>query len=563
MKINDLNIEEIIKESKKNFGKLSRASLYYYGSYVLLLIIVFFIMMILRPHHSIKFLIGVSIIIVLVIGYLSTFTNIYKIYSRFYKKTILLPILQKIDGFVNYYFKSRDYRIQSLSHNSTDNNEDVMVFRRNHFTLFCSEFSTGKEFYPKLYPKYLLMKFVLDKPIGEQVLIALRTLDNSSAYFSNDKYNFGCQHYNCFSLFEHVELNDDISNKLKYLLISIFNIWLVDLRLVLDNDVICVYAPLKKDNFELGVTDYDYEERIESDFKILKQILATTDELNSFTDCDLAIDLSIPSEDKKVEDELSSYVKSYTAKISHFARVGVLLSYVIFVIIAFVLMVLLYFYLEEDKLIEIWMTGSFLLSFYLGIFMSRILNRIVVKRIFKTICKCFNRTFTHFKFRKRRNKKDKDTKSFRYFDYDYLRQHSIECQFSNYNLYLFGDDNFNGTLMEFKYNTKLSEVVQLVVRNREMKIVECSDNTVIDPEMKNCIMAVADYLSVFNPYLTLNVVLRPDIIQIYVPSSGYIDLSMDLFEAPDYELTAQNAVQISRMIRAADKFVDTYNRKYF
>ena len=117
--------------------------------------------------------------------------------------------------------------------------------------------------------------------------------------------------------------------------------------------------------------------------------------------------------------------------------------------------------------------------------------------------------------------------------------------------------------MEFKYNTKLSEVVQLVVRNREMKIVECSDNTVIDPEMKNCIMAVADYLSVFNPYLTLNVVLRPDIIQIYVPSIGYIDLSMDLFEAPDYELTAQNAVQISRMIRAADKFVDTYNRKYF
>ena len=109
MKINDLNIEEIIKESKKNFGKLSRASLYYYGSYVLLLIIVFFIMMILRPHHSIKFLIGVSIIIVLVIGYLSTFTNIYKIYSRFYKKTILLPILQKIDGFVNYYFNHTSY----------------------------------------------------------------------------------------------------------------------------------------------------------------------------------------------------------------------------------------------------------------------------------------------------------------------------------------------------------------------------------------------------------------------------------------------------------------------
>ena len=114
-------------------------SLLYYISFVLLLIVVFIILKIFKTG-PIQLLIGASIMIVGVIWVLSLFTNIYSLISRKYKKNILLPILQQIDGFDNYNFKSRDYRTQMLSHELSDKNEDVMVFRRSNFTLYCEEF---------------------------------------------------------------------------------------------------------------------------------------------------------------------------------------------------------------------------------------------------------------------------------------------------------------------------------------------------------------------------------------------------------------------------------------
>lgn len=111
MKINQLDIDKIIEKSKPKFNKLSNMSLLYYISFVLLLIVVFIILKIFKTG-PIQLLIGVSIMIVGVIWVLSLFTNIYSLISRKYKKIILLPILQQIDGFDNYNFKSRDYRTQ-------------------------------------------------------------------------------------------------------------------------------------------------------------------------------------------------------------------------------------------------------------------------------------------------------------------------------------------------------------------------------------------------------------------------------------------------------------------
>ncbi len=124
---------------------------------------------------------------------------------------------------------------------------------------------------------------------------------------------------------------------------------------------------------------------------------------------------------------------------------------------------------------------------------------------------------------------------------------------------MFSDDCFSGTLLEFEYYTKNWNDVEMIVTNSGIQNVGGATYIVIDDKMNKCIMSVMEYLRYFNPSLTLHVVKNRSLVQIYVPSSGYIDLSMGLFEAPDYELTARNAIQISRMIRAAGRFVDTYS----
>ena len=561
MKTNKLNYYQFRYELESNFEKLRQGNYLAYIIYVLSVLIIFSLICVYSNDH-----IFLAIFKAILFGFVATacvvecliYLNFFKNRKiRKYKKLIVLPILKKIEGFVKYVFYSRDYRVQSLSFNSKDKIDDLMVFRRNNYTLYCSEFLSPRQIdRGKKHLNMLQMKFVLDKPWGEQMVLTFQKEPNASAYFSFHLKPVRHQWYYIYSLFEIFTFDHERAFKLHKLLLSVIKIWGEYPRIVIDNDVICIYKQLDKNNFELKSEDYITDpiicNQLSSDLEMLEKILATADLMDSYTENDTSIILSIPSEEKEVEDDLSSYIKSYTKISFYVTRIMVPLLAILLTVISFYLavsigIIALYF----------WLFGVVFLFVALGTFMSRLLNNIVAKRLIKSVCYRFNHSLKRFKYRRRCKREDYDKEQFWYFDYQYLRQHSIECQFSSYKLYLFGDDCFNGTLMEFEYNTK-AKGVQLLVHNYEIKIVEDYDGFVLDPALKKCIMAVSDYLRVFNPYLTLNVVLLSTKVQIYVPSSGYIDLTMGLFETPDYELTAQNAVQISRMIRAADKFVETY-----
>lgn len=570
MKNRELNESNIYYELKPNFGKLKRGKYLGYIIFFAFLVLIVFLNYVLSNDSIFAALfyafISVVVLFANVYSSMSTMSFFHYRKTRLYKKYIVLPILKKIDGFVKYIFKSREYRIQSLSFDSKDKIEDLMVFRRNNYTLYCSEFLCPTKIDKnKKHLKMLLMKFVLDKPLGEQMVISFHNEPNASAYFKYQHKHLRKQWYNIYSLFEIFTFNNDKSIKLHKQLMSLIKILGENPRIVIDNDVICIYKQLDKDNFELiiddEVKDQIISQSIYSDCDLLEKILATANLMDTYTENDSSIIMSIPPDEKEVEENLSSYIKSYTKNSYYVSRIIIPLLFILLPVIALYIAALLVPFIGIAPLF-FWLAGVILLFTALRKSMSRLVNNIVAKRLIKKICYRFNHSLYEFKYRRRIKRTDTDKRPFRYFDYDYLRQHSIECHLGNYKLYLFGDDCFNGTLMEFEYNTQVSAVVQLLVHKCEIKIVEGYDNYVIDPALQKCILIVSDYLQVFNPYLTLNIVLRPTLVQIYVPSSGYIDLSMGLFEAPDYELTAQNAVQISRMIRAADKFVETHISNY-
>ena len=527
-------------------------SLLYYISFALLLIVVFIILKIFKTG-PIQLLIVPSIMIVGVIWILSLFTNIYSLISRKYKKIILLPILQQIDGFDNYNFKSRDYRTQMLSHESSDKNEDVMVFRRSNFTLYCEEFLSKVPLTKNSNKYVILLKFQLDKPLGYQLLFSNDYNLDAAGYYSIELSRFNPY----YSLFNNACVDESTHIALSNLYKSLIEIFDSNIRLLVDNDVICLYYYSKSNNFEIKVTDSDYEAKLKSDFKLLNQIMDAADLIDSFTKDKYSLIVPKPSTDMMIEDVLTSDIKEITSKSSRFIRIMVVVIVILLIIFSYLLLFKIAVWMEDGGPMNIWWMGGLFVLLSIPLYTSRLLNFFIPKKIFKTIGERFNRTFV--KFRRRRQKKYKNTKIFKFFKSDYFKANSAVCKFDNYNLYLFNDECFTGTLMEFEFNTRILEDVALIANNSEMKIVLGATNTVIDNRIKDCILAVLDYLHSFNPSLSLNVVLQRKLVQIYVPTSGYVDLRMGLFENPDYELTAQNAVQISRMIRAADKFVDTYN----
>ncbi|MBO4371611.1 MAG: hypothetical protein J5826_01640 [Bacteroidales bacterium] len=464
-----------------------------------------------------------------------------------------MPILQQIDGFDNYNFKSRDYRTQMLSHESSDKNEDVMVFRRSNFTLYCEEFLSKVPLTKNSNKYVVLLKFQLDKPLGYQLLFSNDYNLDAAGYYSIELSKFNPY----YSLFNNACVDESTHIALSNLYKSLIEIFDSNIRLLVDNDVICLYYYSKSNNFEIKVTDSDYEAKLKSDFKLLNQIMDAADLIDSFTKDKYSLIVPKPSTDMMIEDVLTSDIKEITSKSSRFIRIMVVVIVILLIIFSYLLLFKIAVWMEDGGPMNIWWMGGLFVLLSIPLYTSRLLNFFIPKKIFKTIGERFNRTFV--KFRRRRQKKNKNTKIFKFFKSDYFKANSAVCKFDNYNLYLFNDECFTGTLMEFEFNTRILEDVALIVNNSEMKIVLGATNTVIDNRIKDCILAVLDYLHSFNPSLSLNVVLQRNLVQIYVPSSGYVDLRMGLFEKPDYELTAQNAVQISRMIRAADKFVDSYN----
>ena len=552
MKISEMNIEEIIRESENGFWKLKRAKFYYYVVNVAIFTAIF--LCLIRDENELLIPFFVTIPFFLIFKYIETRLPLMRFwYSRLYKKVVLITILQKIDGFKKYYFKSRDFRVRMLSLNLSDKNEDVMVFIRSNCVMYCSEFySNEKEQNNTL----LLLKFKMEKPWGFQLLFTDDGgLDNSGYHLV--KSSAKCK---CYSLFDNLSIDESQFKAFYNLFVSLKENFGYYLRLMIDNDVICVYVFTRDNHFDLKVSDSDsvYEDRLVEDIRLLKRIFDASDLIESFAEKDSSLLLSIPLEDRLIANMLIPDIKVITKRNSRFVRVAVLLLFIIVFVVSFVLSLVLVALSQTGDPITTWFSCMLSLFAILGMLMSRLLNRLLPKKIFTSICNKFNKTVNSFNVKRRKNKKSNNTNEFQFFNFDYLKENSNMCKFDNYNIYMFSDDCFTGTLLEFEYYTRNWKNVEMIVTNSGIHNVGGATYIVIDDKIKKCIMSVMEFLRDFNPSLTLHVVEHRSLVQIYVPSSGYIDLSMDLFEAPDYELTAQNAVQISRMIRAADRFVETY-----
>lgn len=557
MKISEMNIEEIIRESDNGFWKLKRAKFFYYVVNAAIFAAIF--LCLIRDDNELvhPFFVTILIFVVLKYGIEPEIPLMHFWYSRMYKKEVLLPILQKIDGFKKYYFKSRDFRVKMLSHNLSDKNEDVMVFNRSNCVMYCSEFYSKISFSKKeTYDTLLLLKFKMEKPLGFQLLFSDDgKLDNEGYYLV--KSSSKCK---CYSLFKNLSIDETQFKAFYNLFVSLKENFGYYLRLMIDNDVICIYVYTRENHFDLkvSVSDSVYEDRLISDIRLLKRIFDASDLIESFAEKDSSLLLPIPLEDRLIADMLIPEIKIITKRNSRFARVVIISLVIIVFVVSFVLALVLVVFAEKGDPIILWWSCMLSLFAIIGKLMTRLFNRLLPKKIFTSICNRFNKTVKSFKVKRRRNKKSKPTNEFQFFNFDYLKENSIMCKFDTYNLYLFSDDCFTGTLLEFEYYTKNWKDVEMIVTNSGIQNVGGATYIVIDDKIKKCIMSVMEFLRDFNPSLTLHVVEHRSLVQIYVPSSGYIDLSMDLFEAPDYELTAQNAVQISRMIRAADRFVETY-----
>ena len=477
--------------------------------------------------------------------------------SGLYKNTILFPLLQKIDGFVRYEQKSRDHRVKLLSYMLTDYTEDYMEFRRDNFSWYCSEFSldvdSKKDYIYTRYSKSpnkqtaLLIRFELDKPLGEQIFVTNDKTIYTGGYFQTTCSN-GLTYYslcNNYSMDEARQVS--VSSIFQFLLLQ-FN---TSVSLVIDNDAVCIYVYLDHNHFECS---------LQGDLKLLQLVEEIVDlvEKELVTDSDLAA----PAKRNLPSHESDTKILNCVNRVSFLLHVVFVLLTIFLFIMSLVL--LAKFHLSKAGANVIGMVVGLgvplvcLIIFYVNRFSNTLLNRCVGKVMLNKIAKRSGKKIGDVIFKPIHKNLFSSKKLFKFVDFNYLKQFSIVCDFPNYDLYLYDDDCFTGALIKFKHVSNTISDVQLSVGDDGIKVVSGGSQADIEQRLKDSMMALLKYLRTFFPSIRLHVMVMPKFVHVYVPSLGYVDLTRFFVKGIESKLALQNIRTIATMINAADVFVDTY-----